>query len=641
MKQHFIYKIIAFIAILVSLAFVALGYFVYRSSSQILVAQIDTQLRLTGSSAADGIQKWLVGRELLVEDLGENIASQGTDTARALISRKAMTTIFSPVYYGTADGQFIREPETKMAADYDPRKRPWYQVAATAGKVAMTKPYISASTGALVMTIAAPVAKDGATLGVAGADLDLETVKTFLKSFDLGGMGFVFLVDEDGLVLVHPDPQKIMKPFDGGAVTAAAGASLADASGQTFTAFFPIPGLDSLKWRVGVSIDRDKALAPIDSLRLVLQLTLLAVLVVILGLMSGIIQRLVARPITGMTRAMTSLSHGNLDAAIPALERADEIGEMARALQVFKANAQDMARLEQDKVRLREEEERNRRALLERLAATFESSVSLVAQGIITQAGTLQDAAQGMSGVATDASSEATAVAAAAEEASANVATVAAATEELSASIREISRQVQKSSSMSSNAVTEAQRTDALVQGLAEAASRIGEVVELIHGIAAQTNLLALNATIEAARAGEAGKGFAVVANEVKTLATQTAKATEEISSQVGTVQDATQQAVLAIRGISGAIGEISETAATIAAAVEEQHAATAEISRNVSEAANGTQAVTMHLEKLTSTTGRVGDTSVSVLGASRALNGAVERLQQESASFVKGIRAG
>lgn len=642
MKRRFIYKIVALTTALVIGAFGVLGYSVYGVFSRTVFAQIDTQLKQTGGAAADGIQKWLGGRELLVQNLGENIAAGSPDAVRALISRQALTDNFSPVYFGAQNGDFTRQPSIKMADDYDPRKRPWYGSAVAAKQVVMTKPYISASTGKLVMTIAAPVEKDGALSGVAGADLDLETVKTFLRSFDIGGKGYVFLMDEDGAVLVHPDPQKIMKKLDEDVLASARrGGSIADATGQTFTQLYPISGLSSVKWFVGVSIDRDQALAPVHSLQTLLMAAVLAAVAVIVPLLGVLIYRLVSRPITEMTHAMTSLSHGSLEVAIPALHRSDEIGAMAQALGVFRDNAQEVKRLEEEKLVAQNEAEKNRRILLEGLATTFESSVKHVAEVITNEASQMQRAAQDMSGVASDASVEMNAVAAAAEEASTNVATVASATEELSASIREISRQVQQSSGISSEAVGEAHRADGLIQSLANATGKIGEVVVLINSVASQTNLLALNATIEAARAGEAGKGFAVVANEVKALATQTARATEEITSQIGTVHSATQQAVDAIRGIGGTIGRISEIASAIAAAVEEQHAATAEISRNVLQAARGTQDVTTNLEKLTATTGRVGDTSVSVLGASRALAGQAERLQEELSSFVQGIRAG
>ncbi|MTJ83884.1 MAG: HAMP domain-containing protein [Telmatospirillum sp.] len=642
MKKSFLYRTIAIVASFVFVSIGCLGLFIFISSSETVSEQIDGQLALTGGAAADGIQKWLTGRQLLVESLAENIARQGDEAARSLIDRPILSETFQPVYYGRQSGEFLRQPVITMPADYDPRSRSWYQAAVTQKRVIMTRPYISASTGKLVMTIAAPVLRDGVLAGVVGADLDLEVIKGFLKSFAADGAASVFLVDGDDTLLVHPESQKILTKMDGGLRPSdPRNARIAGAAGKTFTVFHKIEGLPAIQWSVGVSIDRDRALAPVSSLRTLLLVALLVAVVATVLVLGAVLQRLVARPIAGMTRAMTAISEGGLEIDIPGLERTDEIGAMARALEVFRNNAVAMRRLAQEQVAEREAAERTRRGLLERLAATFESTVTQVAGRITEGAGAMRAAARDMSGVAGNAAAEAAAVSDAATAASANVATVASATEQLSASIHEISRQVQQSSNMSSEAVGEARRTDDLVQGLAEAARRIGEVVDLIHGIAAQTNLLALNATIEAARAGDAGKGFAVVAGEVKTLATQTARATDEIATQVASVQEATGQAVDAIRGIGDFITRINEISGAIAAAVEEQHAATAEISRNIGEAARGTQGVTAHLGTLTATTGMVGQTSSGVLDMSRTLSEQIERLQEEAASFVQGIRAG
>lgn len=259
--------------------------------------------------------------------------------------------------------------------------------------------------------------------------------------------------------------------------------------------------------------------------------------------------------------------------------------------------------------------------------------------GVVTAASTeLQATSQSMENTANATTQQATAVAAAAEEASTNVQTVASAAEELSSSISEISRQVAQSTQISNEAVEEAQRTNAMVLGLAEAANKIGEVVKLINDIASQTNLLALNATIEAARAGEAGKGFAVVASEVKNLANQTAKATEEISSQIGDIQSATKSAVTAIESISGTITHISESSQAIATAVEEQGAATQEIARNVEQAASGTTEVTTHINDVTEQATETGHSAQEVLAASGELSRQAEQLNGEVDTFIANM---
>ncbi|GAB6053680.1 globin-coupled sensor protein [Magnetospira thiophila] len=269
----------------------------------------------------------------------------------------------------------------------------------------------------------------------------------------------------------------------------------------------------------------------------------------------------------------------------------------------------------------------------------FESNVHGMVQVVASAATELQATAQAMTGTAQLTSERATAVAAAAEEAATNVQTVAAAAEQLSGSIGEISAQVDKSSQIASSAVIEADRTNEQVRGLASAAQKIGEVVNLINDIASQTNLLALNATIEAARAGEAGKGFAVVASEVKNLASQTAKATDEIARQIADIQAATREAVGAIQGIGNTIGEINSISASIAASVEEQGAATQEIARNVEQAAAGTMEVTSHIVEVTTAADETGHSASQVLNASRELSTQAESLTQEVRHFLEDLR--
>ncbi|MGB0684407.1 MAG: protoglobin domain-containing protein [Magnetovibrionaceae bacterium] len=273
-------------------------------------------------------------------------------------------------------------------------------------------------------------------------------------------------------------------------------------------------------------------------------------------------------------------------------------------------------------------------------ASNFESTVKGLVEIVASAATELQSTAEGMEQNAGRTSEQATAVAAAAEEASTNVQTVAAAAEELTSSIQEISRQVAQSTEISGSAVDESRRTNEMVQGLAASSQKIGEVVSLINDIASQTNLLALNATIEAARAGEAGKGFAVVASEVKNLANQTARATDEIGTQINEIQSATKDAVNAIGSIGNTIGNISEASSAIAAAVEEQGAATQEIARNVEQASAGTTEVTTHITDVTSAASETGQAAGEVLSAAGELARQAEQLSMEVDNFLNKIRS-
>ena len=274
------------------------------------------------------------------------------------------------------------------------------------------------------------------------------------------------------------------------------------------------------------------------------------------------------------------------------------------------------------------------------MADNFESNVKTVVESVASASTEMEMSARTLSATAEEASSQSTAVAAASEEASTNVQTVAAAAEQLAQSVEEVGRQVQQSSTIASNAVSEAQKTNEEVEGLATAAEKIGEVVGLINDIASQTNLLALNATIEAARAGDAGKGFAVVATEIKSLADQTATATEDISSQISAIQNATENAVKAIKGISGTIGELSEISSAIASAVEEQSAATREIAQSVEQAAAGTADVSQNITGVTSGAQQTGDASAQVLEAASELSKQAEALRSQVDGFLVEVRS-
>ena len=358
------------------------------------------------------------------------------------------------------------------------------------------------------------------------------------------------------------------------------------------------------------------------------------------GLFAVLIARGITRPLAKLGARMDSLAHGELEQPIPGIERGDEVGEMAKTVQVFKDNALRIRDLERAEEAAKEHAEAERRAAMERLADEFEHSVNGVVQSVATATSGMQQTAQSMTATATDASARAATVSSASASASNNVSTVASAAEELSASVTEISRQVEQSREIAGKAVDDAALTNQTVKLLATGAEKIGEVVQLIHSIASQTNLLALNATIEAARAGESGRGFAVVASEVKALASQTAKATEEISAQVAAMQSSTNDAVQSIGGITATIAQMSEITMAISTAVEQQGAATREIARNIQSVAAGSTEISMHIGGVTEAASATGSAAGQVLANARELDAQSGELRRAVDDFLGKVRA-
>ena len=349
---------------------------------------------------------------------------------------------------------------------------------------------------------------------------------------------------------------------------------------------------------------------------------------------------LLSRPMRALTSTMTRLAKGDHEAEIGLAGRSDELGAMAQAVEVFKRNAIEKARLEGEQAAAKARAEEIRRKTMSELANSFESSVKGVVDIVSSACTAMETTAKSVTAAAEGAASCSATVASASAQAAANVETVASAAEEMAASIQEIDRQIVTSADIAKGAVDAAESAMAQGHGLMEASQKIGHVVDLISDIASQTDLLALNATIEAARAGDAGKGFAVVATEVKNLASQTAKATEEIAGQIASIQEATGSSVEAMESIAMRIGQINEIASMIAASMEQQGLATAEISRNAQQAATGTQEVNSNIGEVDSAVSQTGHASAEVLRAAGDLNRSFEALRKEVDEFLAEVRA-
>ncbi|RRV03721.1 methyl-accepting chemotaxis protein [Pseudomonas sp. v388] len=549
---------------------------------------LEASVKQAGELTASSVQNWLGGRILVLENLAQDVSFQGvTNDLTGLVSQPSLVSTFQFTYVGDSNGTFTQRPNAEMPAGYDPRQRPWYKSTVDAGQTILSAPY-QASVGGLVVTVASPIKTNGKISGVAGGDLSLDTLVKIINSVDFGGIGYAFLVSGDGQVIVSPQKDRVMKNlkdiYPGQTLTLDKQLREVTLDGEErILSFTPITGLPSANWYIGLSIDKNKAYAPLSQFRSSAMVAVLIAVGMIALLLSLLISALM-KPLTTMGRAMQDIAQGEGDLTRRlSIQGKDEFAELGSSFNQFV--------------------ERVHASIVEVSSATMQ--VHDLSQRVV------ESSNSSIIGF---------------DEQSARTNSVAAAINELGAATQEIARNASDASTQASEARAQAQDGQVVVektiQSMSELSTKIsasctqieqlnastdniGQILDVIKGISQQTNLLALNAAIEAARAGEAGRGFAVVADEVRNLAHRTQQSADEIHNMIGELQTGSQDAVLnmnqsqvssqdsvevanqagsRLRDVTRRISDIDGMNQSVAAATEEQTAVVETLNVDISQ---------------------------------------------------------
>ncbi|MGN2622321.1 methyl-accepting chemotaxis protein [Stutzerimonas balearica] len=588
-QLKFSHKILLAASLVVVVAFALFTLYNDYLQRNAIRANLQSYLDEMGVVTADNIANWLSGRLVLLESLAQTVArDNSTEQVEALVRQPALSSTFAFSYLGRADGEFLVHPRFELPPGYDPRQRPWYKDAVAAGRTTLTEPYEDAATNELIITVATPAQAGGQTLGVIGGDLSLKVLVDIINSLDFNGMGHAFLVSADGKILVHPDKTKVNKtlselyPQNTPSLTSRYAEASLDGN-ERILAFSPVEGLPSVKWYVGISVDRDKAYASLASFRTsAFVATAVAVLFIIALL--GMLIRVLMRPLTDMGRAMANIAEGEGDLTRRlAVQSNDEFGQLAGAFNRFVERIHGSIR------EVSSATQQVHEVVNLVLAASNSSMANSGEQASRTNSvaaaiNELGAAAQEIARNAADASQQASGASGEADDGRQVVERNIAAMRELSAKISDSCRQIE---------TLNAKTVD------------IGHILEVIKGISEQTNLLALNAAIEAARAGEAGRGFAVVADEVRNLAHRTQSSAQEIQQMIEQLQVDARQSVTTMTesqrqsessvsiadqagerlvAVTRSIGEIDAMNQSVATATEEQTAVIESLNMDIIE---------------------------------------------------------